>query len=209
MLGLLIGALIIAGLHFLVNAKMKQKKLAIQAQIATLEKELKTNDALVAAAPRYAEDYRRLSRRIVQIGERELVPEENTTRWGTNLIEKIANRHGLAVNKFSTGGTGMVDTQKKTPKGTIVVPSPFQELRINIDMNGDYHQLGRFLADLETALPSARLDSLGISPKGRHREDGLRIAVHYGFLRFSATGFPPENRPGADAENASPREATE
>jgi Tfp pilus assembly protein PilO len=75
------------------------------------------------------------------------------------------------------------------------VPSPFEEFQIDLSVTGDFHELGNFLADLETRLPAIRLDSLAVAPRGETRPQGLRITYRASMLRFSEKGFPPEKRP--------------
>lgn len=195
LLGLVLGAALVAAMHFLVKVPLSNQRVQVARDMVAEEKELKDNQALVDALPKYMKEHAELAAALTVLVSGKLAPDDNTVRWGNTLVDNLVQTREMRLGQFSPAGMGSLNTTIKDKKGTKPVFSPFEEFRVEMDLEGSYHQIGRFLASIEAELPCTRIDSLTLKPKGKNFKEGLKISLKLGFLTFSGRGFPRAQRP--------------
>ena len=166
-------------------------------KIDEINSEAERNRMLIKRADEIVNSYKKSGKKLSEIIENKLATsgDKSPFSWTGNLIQNIASKHDVSIENISRAGI----TRRSAVEGRDAPPPLIEEFAVNLDLSAEYHNFGRFLAELETRLPYSRIDSVSIGSGGRRRESGserrLGISMRYSVLRFTREAFPPAERP--------------
>jgi hypothetical protein len=134
-----------------------------------------------------------------------LAPSVNGMAWAGDVYRSVILPGDAVARPLSSGEVGTF----VPPVISRDAPPPvFEEYLVRSDHSCDFRAFGRFLASLERANPSERLDGLEIrSPVDVAKDKAplLLINLRTAFVRFNDIGFPTEERPDAEVPRVLPK----
>ncbi|OYD25408.1 type 4a pilus biogenesis protein PilO [Oceanimonas baumannii] len=151
-----------AGWQFMLSSSQAQLEQA-RAQEGNLKRMFETKSAQAAALPAYEKQLNALQARL----ENELrkLPSQLEVAGLLDDISFIATGNGLRIERINW------ETEQ---------PGPFStELPMRIIVSGNYHQLGRFVADVAALPRIVILDSFSLSQKGNEQLSMSMLAKTY------------------------------
>ena len=174
-----IGLLVLgAAAYFLLLSPLQERVTALQAQSASLQRELIQSRAIVADLARFRREIMELEQRLAALKER--LPTEKETPTLYRSLSTAAVRAGLAVALF----------QPREPRNKDF----YAEIPVTLTAEGTYHQLGEFfasLAKLPRVVNVADLKLTGVSQSKTPIRAELTLATYM----YGTAGTPP--KPGA------------
>lgn len=190
-----LGVALLVGIHYFVIAPALRDARALATQTEETQQTLEHNQRLLQDAEQVEERHRQVQNRFAFIIDQKLAPSGNELSWVSSAVQSVAQTHGISVENLSGQGIS-----RPTPAGRDAPPPRFEVYEANLTLACGYHDFGRFLAQFESRLPYARLESVTMRP-GRaatDRERRLSVNLRYAFPRFTDEGFPVDQRPRAD-----------
>jgi type IV pilus assembly protein PilO len=175
-LGIVGLGLIGAGAYFLALAPLQTEVAALDAQNASLQRELVQNRAIVAELARFRKELAELESRLALLKEK--LPTEKETPPLYRSVHEAAIQAGLAVSLF----------QPREPRPR----DYYSEIPITVTAEGGYHDLGQFLdrvAKLPRVVNLADLKASGLSRTKNSLRAELTLAT-YMYRAASATPAP-------------------
>jgi type IV pilus assembly protein PilO len=185
LLGLMGVAIIVVGGYFLLISPLEAKVNALQAQHASLEKELTQARVAAADVARARREIAELERQLAVMKDR--LPNEKEMPTLFRALTDGAYQAGLAVSLF----------QPKDGK----IHDYYVEIPITISAEGGYHQVGEFfekVAGLPRVVTVAEMKMTG-QAKAR---TVLRADVTLATYQYRPVGSPPAPKPGQPAPPA-------
>jgi type IV pilus assembly protein PilO len=165
-----------AGAYFLALAPLQTEVAALDAQNASLQRELVQNRAIVAELARFRKELAELESRLALLKEK--LPTEKETPPLYRSVHEAAIQAGLAVSLF----------QPREPRPR----DYYSEIPITVTAEGGYHDLGQFLdrvAKLPRVVNLADLKASGLSRAKNSLRAELTLAT-YMYRAASATPAP-------------------
>jgi len=202
-IGVAVGVAMWVALYFLALGPILANRAETGQKMADLQQELKNNKALIQEAEKVQDRYEKARQELLEIMTTKLVPTgsyRSPLTWIGGIVQETARRHGVAVDNLSNAGT-----YREEVRGRDAPPPIFEEYQINVDLTGGYHEFGRFIAEMERALPYSKVDSVRLRSQ-RGPERNLAIVMKYGIPKFTEDGFPKEKRPQRAEETTSTSE---
>jgi type IV pilus assembly protein PilO len=177
-LGIVGLGLIGAGAYFLALAPLQTEVAALDAQNASLQRELVQNRAIVAELARFRKELAELESRLALLKEK--LPTEKETPPLYRSVHEAAIQAGLAVSLF----------QPREPRPR----DYYSEIPITVTAEGGYHDLGQFL-DRVAKLPRVvNLADLKASGLGRTK-NSLRAELTLATYMYRAASATPAPKP--------------
>jgi type IV pilus assembly protein PilO len=165
-----------AGAYFLALAPLQTEVAALDAQNASLQRELVQNRAIVAELARFRKELAELESRLALLKEK--LPTEKETPPLYRSVHEAAIQAGLAVSLF----------QPREPRPR----DYYSEIPITVTAEGGYHDLGQFLdrvAKLPRVVNLADLKASGLT-KAKHSLRAELTLATYMYRAGSATPAP-------------------
>lgn len=178
--GVFVLLLLGAGAYFLLLSPLWERVAALEAQSASLQRELIQSRAIVADLARFRREITELEQRLTSLKER--LPTEKETPSLYRSLSNAAVRAGLAVALF----------QPREPRNKDF----YAEIPVTLTAEGSYHQLGQFfetVARLPRVVNVADLKLSGVS-QGKHP---VRAELTLATYMYGTVAPPP--KPGAPA----------
>jgi Tfp pilus assembly protein PilO len=98
--------------------------------------------------------------------------------WMVGTIRQFKLRHNVEIPKFS----------QAVVADTSVFPKfPYKQVSVTIQGNAHYHDIGRFVADLENRFPQVRVQNLSIESAGPGEQEKLSFQMDIVVLVKSGT----------------------
>ena len=191
-IGVGVGILLLALAYFLAIRPALGERSKDQAQIARLQSELQTSRSLVARGETIEAEHRQTGEVLRRILREEMVPAQNPLGWATMILQDLARREGVEISGEDGTSLGQPRRGRDQP------PFAIQNYQVRFALRGKFHQIGRFLAQLEKRAPYGQLQTISINAPRRRadrQDQGLTVDLNFKFPRFTEEGFPPENRP--------------
>jgi type IV pilus assembly protein PilO len=177
-LGIVGLALVGAGAYFLALAPLQTEVAALDAQNASLQRELVQNRAIVAELARFRKELAELETRLAILKEK--LPTEKETPPLYRSVHEAAIQAGLAVSLF----------QPREPRPR----DYYSEIPITVTAEGGYHDLGQFL-DRVAKLPRVvNLADLKANGLGRTK-NSLRAELTLATYMYRAASAVPAPKP--------------
>ena len=189
-IGLGVGVLLLAVMIYLLVMPALGEKKKMQTEIQQTQTQLESDQQLIAAKEKINENHQETACQLLEIMQDTLAPNQNAVGWVGNLFQDVAFEEGLKMTDI-TGEPMNVPVTDKTK-----VPL-FENFKAKSGFRTRYHNLGRFIAEIERRIPIAELVTLNISqpPVSEYEVPQLAITMEYAFPRFTKEGFPNEQRP--------------
>lgn len=200
-----IGLIIWTALFFLLMSPFLADIKNTRKEIAETRDEYAKNQSLIRRKDDIKAEYDQVKENLRLEMEKRLVPADSyqsPLSWLGNAVQDQAAKFDIEVRNLSKAGI-----YRKEAPGRKAPPPLFEEYRINVELNGGYHQFGHFIAALEKSLPYGKVHSLRFRPE-RSEQPVLAIAMKYGVPKFTEEGFPPEKRPQASSRAQAAPEMT-
>jgi type IV pilus assembly protein PilO len=178
--GVFVVVLLGAGSYFLLLSPLQERVTALEAQSASLQRELVQSRAIVADLVRFRREVAELEQRLAALKER--LPTEKETPALYRSLSNAALRAGLAVALF----------QPREPRNKEF----YAEIPVTLTSEGSYHQLGKFfetVANLPRVVNVADLKMTGLN-RSKHP---LRAELTLATYMYGTVAGPP--KPGAPA----------
>jgi type IV pilus assembly protein PilO len=179
LLGLMGGAVIVLGGYFLLLSPLETRVNTLQAQQASLEKELTQARVAAADVARTRREVAELERQLAVMKDR--LPNEKEMPTLFRSLTDGAFQAGLAVSLF----------QPKDGK----IHDYYVEIPITISAEGGYHQVGEFfekVAGLPRVVTVAELKMTGLAKARNSLRADLTLATY----QYRPVGSPPVPQPG-------------
>jgi Tfp pilus assembly protein PilO len=189
-IGLGVGVLLLAAVTYLLVMPALGEKKKMENEIQQTQTQLESDRQLIAAQDKIHENHQQTACRLFEIMKIDLAPNQNAVAWAGTLFQDIAFEEGVKMTDI-TGESMNTPVQDKTK-----VPL-FENFKAKSGLRTRYHNLGRFIAELEKRIPVAELVTLNVSqpPISENEIPQLYITLEYAFPRFTENGFPEEKRP--------------
>lgn len=174
--GVFVLLLLGAGAYFLLLSPMQERVTALDAQSASLQRELVQSRAIVADIARFRREIVELEQRLAGLKER--LPTEKETPALYRNLSNAALRAGLAVSLF----------QPREPRAKDF----YAEIPVTLAAEGSYHQLGAFfetVAKLPRVVNVTDLKLTGVS-RGQHPVRAELTLVTYMYRTAGAAPTP-------------------
>jgi hypothetical protein len=171
-------------------------------EIAAEQAVLDGNRKLVNMEAATAKQYEDIRSGLLQTMQKHMPPPVNAMAWAGDTLRKVAVPKHYNARPRSIGelGVAVPPTASRDDK-----PPLFEEYNVRSDINCTYHELGAFVAALETENPLMRVE--GFELRGSSDMSGpLSVNLRLAFLRFNEGGFPAEERPDAENPRLIPKE---
>ncbi|MDB6059119.1 MAG: hypothetical protein JWO95_2963 [Verrucomicrobiales bacterium] len=179
----IIGALI----FFVVDAQYSELK-RTQLKTETMRAKLMQADKL----SRTESDLQaRLQQVIKDLSAKEavLAPDHDTYAW---LLQNIAQF--LSVHR-GAGVTPSGISQPDIGETTMIPKFPYKQATFHVKSSGYFHDVGRFVADLENEFPYVRVQNIEMSRvTGAPSADGEKLGVSFDLVMLMQPSTPMENR---------------
>jgi len=172
-----------AGAYFLLLSPLQTRVTELEAQSASLQRELIQSRAIVADLARFRREIAELEQRLAALKDR--LPTEKETPSLYRSLSTAAVRAGLAVALF----------QPREPRNRDF----YAEIPVTLTAEGTYHQLGEFfesVAKLPRVVNVADLKLTGVSQS----KNPLRAELTLATYMYKTVAAPP--KPGAPAPPA-------
>lgn len=189
-IGLGVGILALAVIFYLFVQPANAVKGDMLKKIADAQTQLENDQRLIANQETIRENHRDIACQLLKIMDKTLAPSQNAVAWVGTLFQDIAFEEGLKMTDI-TGEPMNIPMQDKTE-----VPL-FEKFKGKAGLQARYHNLGRFIAELETRIPITELVVLNVSQPMLSEAEvpPLQITLEFAFPRFTEAGFPAEQRP--------------
>jgi type IV pilus assembly protein PilO len=177
-LGIVGLGLIGTGAYFLALAPLQTEVAALDAQNASLQREVVQNRAIVAEFARFRKELAELESRLTLLKEK--LPTEKETPPLYRSVHEAAVQAGLAVSLF----------QPRDPRPR----DYYSEIPITVTAEGGYHDLGQFLdrvAKLPRVVNLADLKASGLS----RAKNSLRAELTLATYMYRAASAAPAPKP--------------
>jgi hypothetical protein len=189
-IGLGAGMLLLAVVTYLLVMPARGEKKKMENTIQQTQTQLESDQQLIAAQDKIHENHQQTACSLFEIMKSDLAPNQNAVAWAGTLFQDIAFEEGVKMTDI-TGEAMNTPIQDKTK-----VPL-FENFKAKSGLRTRYHNLGRFIAELEKRIPVAELVTLNVTqpPISENEIPQLSITLEYAFPRFTENGFPEEKRP--------------
>jgi type IV pilus assembly protein PilO len=167
------------GAHFLALGPLRKEVAALDAQNASLQREVAQNRAIVAELERFRKELAELESRLALLMEK--LPTEKETPPLYRSVHDAAVESGLAVSLF----------QPRDPRAR----DYYQEIPITVTAEGGYHDLGQFLervSKLPRVVNLTELKASGLTRAKNSLRAELTLAT---YMYRSAGGAPSAKSP--------------
>lgn len=194
-MGIILGIALVAlvGLYYLLLAPLRRDRKALSESIDQVQREYDVNKTLVRQAEAVATEHEQVRADFYAIMESQLAPGENPIAWLSAVVQSIAANQGVIIRNLSEAGT-----YREPQSGRDAPPPLFEAFQAKIEIQGTYHQLGRFLAKLEERLPYGQIQEMSFTPSGLV-PGRVEMNVKYAVARFTEEGFAPGSRPAPES----------
>lgn len=169
-----------AGAYFLLLSPLWERVAALEAQSASLQRELIQSRAIVADLARFRREIAELEQRLAALKER--LPTEKETPTLYRSLSTAAIRAGLSVALF----------QPREPRNKDF----YAEIPVTLTAEGTYHQLGEFFESVAKLPRVVNVADLKLSA-GSPGKPSLRAELTLATYMYRKAGPPPA--PGAPA----------
>ncbi len=179
----------VAGLYFGYTQLMQPK----MAGVATLEDKLEKSKLEVRKIKNALQNKDKVDatfeasyRKIAFLNDASFPPEKNPLMWIGTFVGEVSTRLGIPANKRAYKPVGAASMISLPPpkKGSKDPGSFFEDYLFEVEVEGSAHLIGRFVAELERALPFAHIVKLNIE----RGNSSLRGVVRCAVPRFNAKG---------------------
>lgn len=172
-----------------------EERKKVEKNILATQQDLEENKRLVSVAAAKQALYDEARTKLSSIMASHIPPQENATAWANDLF--IRHVKGLRLDLQAINENG-IDRLPVSSGNRNAPPPLFEDYMIQVGMLGGYHDVGRFLAALETDNSYFRVDSLELRRESAKLENALGVTVVCAFPRLTEEAFPPEERPDAE-----------
>jgi len=118
-----------------------------------------------------------------------LAPDHDTYAW---LLQSLAQF--LSVHR-GAGVTAAGISQPDITEATMIPKFPYKTATFHMKSNGYFHDVGRFIADLETEFPYVRVQNIEMTRmQGGAPADAEKLAVTFDMVMLMQPSTPIENR---------------
>ncbi len=175
----------------LLLAPMLLKSRGLERRIAASRIRGQAHKRLMAAETRVQAEYDAARNSLLARLDRQLPPSDNAMAWIGERISRAAAEAGIPdeCRAFSEVPSNRTRGAKTEPAELL------DDLVVNVTLRCGYHQLGRFLDGLETAVPLMRLKSLSVGHDRSSAEPRLQIQIACWFPHLNQEAFPAVSHP--------------
>jgi Tfp pilus assembly protein PilO len=127
--------------------KVAERNSSAVSRLEEMKRAIKSADAI---ENELAEEWRKLETSEKQMASGDLYS------WSINTIRTFKLPYKIEIPQFS---------QIDGPKDLNLLPKfPYQQASISIGGTGQFHEVGRFIADFENAFPHSRISNINLEP---------------------------------------------
>lgn len=166
-----VGAIAAVGVIYytLIGSQLARLKIEKEAA-AQYEGKVAEAERLLKMADTYRLEFEETDAKLKAIEDTMAPPNSDLYAWMFKLVKKYQEGHKVAVLHVSS----------ELPCEVGVFPQfPYQAIPASIDGQGNYHDIGKFVADFENQFPYFRVQNLELKPLG-----GATAAEEKGLLSF-------------------------
>jgi hypothetical protein len=181
-----ISAVAVVGvLYTFVLGSQKDKLSSVQSQITGAQAKLAKAEAALKSADvieaRLAEN-----KKIIDVKQEKMAPQGQYYYWFLKLVDQFRKDEKLD-NSF------IVDiTMPEFVEAGMLPKFPYKAAVFGLRVNGQFHDVGRFIANLENTFPYFRVQNIQLSPAPRTAAAAVPVAV--GTLTTSLEPPQPETK---------------
>ncbi len=190
---LAVSAAVTAYYHLLLNPLL-EKRNATNSSIATVQKQLKQRQRLLARSSAIEAEYKRMHLELTDLLQKQLPPQENAMAWSSEMVRKAGSVANLPENDWALKEyRSNASRAEKATQDSDLRPL-FEDYEIDVNLRSQFYQFGKFTANLEKALPFIHIDSFSIHPD-MSNPGTLQISVRCAFPRLRIQAFPDNRHP--------------
>lgn len=154
-----IAVAVLGMLYLFVLGGQKDKLSALNSQIATVKDKMAKAERLVKSKETIDTQLEQ-NRMELDGRERDMAPTGQYYYWFLKLLEEFRKQEGLE-------SSFIVDiTQPEFVDAGLMPKFPYKAAAFTVRMNGQFQDIGRFIADFENAYPYFRIQNLHMQPEG-------------------------------------------
>lgn len=205
LLAMALATVLYLGWTYLIGPQRTEKR-RVANELAKMREIYGENRRLVGSRRAMQKRYEAERAAFLKVMHETLAPSVNGMAWAGDVYRSVILPEDAVARPLSSGELG---TFVPPVISRDALPPVFEEYLVRSDHSCDYRAFGRFLASLERANPSERLDGLEIRSSGEVSKDKvsrLLINLRTAFVRFNDIGFPAEERPDAEVPCVLPKE---
>jgi hypothetical protein len=180
---------IIAALLLFVGENQRAELKRTEMKTENIRAKLSQADKLSRTEPEIQERLQKLSK---ELGEREvtLAPERDTYAWFLQSITQFISMHRGA------GVTPSGISQPEIGEATLIPKFSYKTATFHVKANGFFHDVGRFIADLESQFPYVRVQNVEMQHgmSGGPASDPEKLYSTFDIVMLMQPSTPIENR---------------
>ena len=151
---------VLGGLYTFVLGAQKEELATLQAQITGARSKVDKAEVLVRSSgvieTRLAEN-----KKLIEARQEKMAPPGQYYYWFLKLIDQFRKEE-----KLDTGFIVDITPQPEFVEGGLLPKFPYKAASFGLRLNGQFHDVGKFVASLENAFPYFRVQNIRISPHG-------------------------------------------
>src|SRR5688572_12463541 len=166
-----IAAVAVAGvLYTFVLGSQKDKLTAIQSQISGAQGKLAKAEAALKAADRI-EALLAENRKLIDVKQEKMAPQGQYYYWFLKLVDQFRKDEKL------DSGFIIDITHPEFIEAGMLPKFPYKAAVFGLRVNGQFHDVGRFIANLENTYPYFRVQNIHLSPAPRTEAASTPLSV--------------------------------
>jgi type IV pilus assembly protein PilO len=185
-LAILPSVVIIVAFLFLIYSPKQKEINALNAKITKLDNEILTAEAKVRRLDELKAENRKLKERLERL--KAMLPDEKEVSILLKQVSDLGLQSGLEIILWKP------QAPKVAPNGL------YMEIPVNVEMLGNYHNLGIFFSKLSTFKRIVNINDIQLVPylQKKEKEKSANINIKFKALTFSSVpqGYGPEEEKG-------------
>jgi len=177
---------VVAALLLFVGESQRAELKRTHLKTESTRNKLSVADKLSRAEPQIQERLQKVSAELAA-RETALAPEHDTYSWFLQNLAQFLSLHRGA------GVTAAGISQPEIGEATLIPKFVYKTATFHVKANGFFHDLGRFVADLETEFPYARVQNIEMQ-RGGSGGDHEKLAATFDVVMLMQPSTPVENR---------------
>lgn len=203
LLGVIVVLFTVVGIWNLVLNPALEEQTRIEDRIQAARDVKREQERLLNRADEIEKEYVELHERLDTLARNQLPPGANPVAWCGERVGRAARRAEISEkNRSYSAANTAAQRRGGGRKRKDELPPFFHPYGVAVELTAGYHQLGRFLAELERDMQFMRLKAMSVESNPNELEGPLGITVTCFFPQFTADGVPPGSRPGSPKPTA-------
>ncbi len=189
LIGLAAGTIILTGCWFLLISPARRQLNHYDHERQQLQQQIANDQIIIKEQEKIKQEHQATRERLYMVIDTKLVPRHAALGWISIILQELGAAETVEV--FDRSGNFMPQ-----PRGRAAAETPlFDYFQLSFNLRGGYHQLGRFMAELEQRLPYAILQNITIGQERNITQPILLATVNYKLPRFNDSRFPTDTQP--------------